>query len=71
MVIVETVERPIGWGVVYQLRKFVETGDPDEMLIGPGPLLVLRSNGSVVRLRTFQSLEDELTAYAKSHSDGA
>lgn len=67
LVIVETVERPIGWGVVYQSRKYVETGNPDDMVIGPGPLLVLRSDGAVVQLRTFRSLEDEMKDYAKTH----
>ncbi|MCK6479683.1 MAG: hypothetical protein HUU06_05665 [Planctomycetaceae bacterium] len=67
LVIIRTVERPIGWGFVYQYRRYLETRNPDDMLIGPGPLLVLRSDGSVVQLRTFQSLEDEMRDYARSH----
>jgi hypothetical protein len=67
LVIIEVLERPIGWGIVYQSRRYVETGNPDDMVIGPGPLLVRRSDGGVVQLRTFQSLEDEMRDYAKSH----
>lgn len=70
LVITGTVERPIGWGVIYNHRKFVETDDPDEMLLGPGPLLVRRADGVVVPLCTFQPLEDELGEYAEWHSTG-
>ena len=70
LVIVGTLERPIGWGVSYQSRRYVETNDPDDMVFGTGPLLVLRRDGSVVELMTFQSLEDEMRDYARTHGGG-
>jgi hypothetical protein len=67
MVIVQTVEHPIGWGVLYQTRKYMETHDMDDMLFGPGPLLILRVDGSVVPLQSYDSVEQVIRDFAREH----
>jgi hypothetical protein len=43
----QTQEKSYGWVFFYQSRGYAENGDPSAMLIGNGPVVVLRRDGSV------------------------
>ena len=63
LVIVETIEFPIGWVVVYQSRRFVETGDLDDMMVGPGPILILKADARIVALGSWGSPREMVRDY--------
>ncbi|HEX8670643.1 MAG TPA: YrhB domain-containing protein [Longimicrobium sp.] len=62
-----TRELPYGWVFFYQSRRYVETGDPREMLAGNAPLLVTRS-GELYETGTAHPLETYLREYERSGS---
>lgn len=43
-----TVVKPYGWILYYNSRKFVESGDMLESLVGHGPVIVASATGEVV-----------------------
>jgi hypothetical protein len=47
-----TVERRFGWVFFYTTRKYLETRDPQDLVPGNAPLVVLREDGSVAHLAT-------------------
>ena len=42
-----TITKPYGWVFFYQSRKYVETRNPDERLVGNAPFLVDRFDGRI------------------------
>jgi immunity protein 35 of polymorphic toxin system len=58
-----TVERPYGWIFRYDTATALETGDPDESLLGAAPLLVLREDGRIVRFSSAYSIDTASKAY--------
>ena len=42
----KTQERDFGWVFFYSSRRYLETHDPHDMILGAGPLVVLRQDGS-------------------------
>lgn len=58
-----TVEKAYGWIFHYDTATALETGDPDESLLGGGPLLVLREDGRIVRFSSAYSTDAALKAY--------
>ena len=42
-----TIAKPYGWVFFYQSRKYVETRNPDERLVGNPPFLVDRFDGQI------------------------
>lgn len=48
----QTVEREFGWAFQYTTRKFVETRDPQFIIPGNGPVIVMRADGKVHFLST-------------------
>ena len=65
LAITRVVTRPYGWAFAYQPKMFLESGNSDDSLVGPGPLLVLRHDGSIVFLFTGRTIENELLAYER------
>lgn len=45
-----TEERAFGWVFVYTTKRYLETKDPNDLVPGNGPLVVLRADGSIVWL---------------------
>ena len=48
----ETMERDFGWVFFYAPRLYLETKDPNYLIPGAGPLVVLRKDGSIRYLPT-------------------
>jgi hypothetical protein len=48
----DTLERDFGWVFFYSTRRYLETKDPNELVPGAGPLVVLRKDGSTRFLST-------------------
>jgi hypothetical protein len=48
----KTVERAFGWVFFYTTRKYLETHDPQYLVPGAAPLVVLREDGSTEFLPT-------------------
>jgi hypothetical protein len=48
----KTVERAFGWVFFYATRKYLETRDPQYLVPGAAPLVVLREDGSTEFLPT-------------------
>jgi hypothetical protein len=47
-----TVERDFGWVFFYTPRRYIETQDPESIILGAGPLIVLRQDGSMQLIST-------------------
>jgi hypothetical protein len=61
----ETLDRSYGWVFFYQSKNYVETGRSSSRLAGNGPIVVLRSDGSIHELGTANPLEDEIAAFER------
>lgn len=59
----EIIEKPYGWYFCYQSKKFIETGNISDMLIGSGGFLVEKENGNVIEFGSAYSLEKNFQAY--------
>jgi hypothetical protein len=62
----KTIERPFGWIFFYNTRKYLETGNVIDGLAGNWPFLVNKYNGSVVVMRSDQSVNDFIGEYEHS-----
>ena len=61
-----TVEKPYGWVLFVQSRRYLESGDFREQLVGIGPVVVLR-DGAVHTLPSALPSEDALDAFEAEH----
>lgn len=59
----DIAERDYGWLFTYTTAVFRRTRDPRKTLIGAGPALVLRNDGSIVKFPSFYSPEQALSKY--------
>lgn len=48
----QTVERVFGWVFFYTTRRYLETGNISDVILGNGPLVVHRADGSFEHLAT-------------------
>jgi len=55
-----TIEKPYGWVFFYNSKRFLESGDPFESLVGNSPVLVEAADGRMTHLGTAWSVEDSL-----------
>lgn len=60
-----TVERDFGWVFFYAPRRYLETQDPRDMILGAGPVIVLRQDGSTHFLPTSVSPPVAIEAFDK------
>jgi Immunity protein 35 len=60
-----TIERPYGWLFVYTTATYLVTRDPQDGVLGAGPLLVLREDGRVVAFPSYHSRESALEEYER------
>jgi hypothetical protein len=58
-----TVRKPYGWVFFYQSRRYVESGNPSDMLAGNGPIVVFQADGSIHELGTAYPIEVELRSF--------
>jgi len=64
------LERPFGWIFFYNSRAFIESGRPEDAVIGNGPVVVDRRDGSVHVTGSTASFERFLDDYVRSRSPG-
>jgi hypothetical protein len=58
-------ELAIGWAFYYEGSRYLETGDPGDMLVGNAPILVQRADGSIVPTGTGQPIEHYIERYER------
>jgi hypothetical protein len=58
-----TIEKEYGWIFRYNTKTYIETGDYGKSLIGGGPLIVEKSDGSLEMLGSAYSPEDQIRWY--------
>lgn len=63
-----TITKPYGWVFSYSSKKFLETNNFSYHLIGNGPILVLKRDGSIVELGTAETIEVQLQELEKKMS---
>lgn len=61
-----TMTTDVGWVFFYDSRRFLESGDPKDALIGNAPLLVDGRTGSLHLLGTERPVEAYLDDYRRS-----
>jgi hypothetical protein len=66
-----TLERSFGWVCFYDSRKFVESHDDRWSVLGNGPLIVDRTDGSVHLTGTARPVEFFLERYARERGPRA
>lgn len=59
------IEKPYGWYFNFQSRKYIETGDFREMLVGSGGFIVEKETGNVVKFGSAYPLEKNFEIYEK------
>lgn len=61
----ETIEKEYGWYFLSASRKFLETNDFSDMVLGNGAILVKKEEGNVIQFGTSQSVEYYIEQYEK------
>jgi hypothetical protein len=64
--IVESIQKPYGWIVLYDSAAYLEKGDDSAAFYGNGPCVVL-TDGQIHELGTARSMEEELADFEKEH----
>jgi len=59
------LRKPYGWVLVYESRRYVETGDVLEAFGGNGPVVVM-DDGSVHMLGSALAVEDSVAAFERA-----
>jgi hypothetical protein len=65
-----TIERPFGWVFFYNSKKFVETGEFGDRLLGNGPVIVNKHNGSVEFLGSSRPPLEFVEEYERRLAEG-
>jgi hypothetical protein len=64
-----TVEKPYGWYFCSQSKKFIESGNISDMLVGCGGFIVSKTEGRIFHFGSAYSLEENFEAYEKGFRD--
>lgn len=64
-----TVEKPYGWYFCSQSKRFIESGNFSDMLVGSGGFIVSRTDGRVFHFGSALSLEENFEAYEAGFRD--
>lgn len=59
------IEKSYGWYFCFQSKKYIETGNPLDMLVRSGGFIVEKENGKVVKFGSAYSLEKNFGIYEK------
>ena len=70
LIIVSSTEYAWGWVFFYDSRKHQETGEFDDMLIGGGPYIVNRNNGSLHSTGSAKSIDEYIAEFESQLADG-
>lgn len=62
----ETLERGWGWVFFYQDKKYIETGDFRDMLVGNAPYMVNKFSGDVIETGTANDIEHYIKEYEET-----
>jgi hypothetical protein len=62
-----TAERPVGWVFFFQSKKFLETGDVNDSIVGNGPILVDKRDGSLHQFNTAVYWTKQADDYEAAH----
>jgi len=60
-----TIERDFGWVFFYQSKRYLDTGDLNDAVVGNAPVVVMRADGSVHETGTAYPAEHYLRAFEK------
>jgi hypothetical protein len=61
------IERPFGWVFRYNSKKFLETGDYRDSVLGNAPLIIDRRDGSVHLTKTAPPIDFYIEKYEREH----
>lgn len=61
----QTLEKPYGWYFSFQSKKYLETKNFSDMLVGSGGFIVEKETGKVVEFGSAYSLEKNFEIYEK------
>lgn len=66
----KTIERPFGWVFFYDSKKYLETGDYRDIVLGNAPIIVDRRDGSVYATVAGRPLDYHVAEYEKKRGGG-
>jgi len=66
-----TMEREFGWVFFYQSRRYLETGDLTERIVGNGPVIVNRITSQVTIFGSSQPIEHYIEKYQATLGSGS
>jgi hypothetical protein len=58
-----TIKKDYGWYFFSQTKKYLETKNPLDGVVGNGPILVKKENGEVIRFGTALPVEEYIEMY--------
>jgi hypothetical protein len=58
-----TIEKPYGWIFFYNSRRYLKTQDDNDVILGPGPMLVERNTGRMIPFPSGCTAEESLRYY--------
>lgn len=59
------IEKPYGWYFNYQSKKYIQTGNISEMLVGSGGFLVEKESGNIINFSSAYALKKNFEIYEK------
>ena len=62
----KTLEKEYGWIFFYNSRRFLKTGDVNDMLAGNAPIVVNKRTGKLTWLGTAEPVENYVRRYEES-----
>jgi len=66
LAITKVVERPVGWIFYFNSKRYVETGNTTDALVGNAPFLVDRQKKCIVTLGTAYPVERYVEEYERT-----
>ncbi|MBV9768361.1 MAG: hypothetical protein JOZ32_02215 [Bryobacterales bacterium] len=66
-----TLEREFGWVFFWNSKHYIETGDFSYALVGGGPLIVDRTDGTVHQISSALPLEAALAQYRQERAQAS
>lgn len=65
--VVPLARKSYGWVFLYNTRVFMETGNPEAAMIGPGPVVVMDGSGEIVELGSRLPPEAAVAEFERQH----
>lgn len=64
----ETIEQDFGWVFFYTTKKYLETGDFRDMVVGNAPVIVDKDTGELTETGTAHSIERYIEEYKNNRA---